>query len=157
MEEKIEFQYITDTRVYRAKMIFTRVIISVIVAGGLSAFVVMSLIIGILLPAVALFIGAIWVISGLQYEMTYTVFNTRFVVKNKDKRISVPLENVVSVKYGSGPFDKKYLTGTITVKARAEGTLRIKTYKMKHVHDGKAGAEYIAAAIEKHKENGGAD
>lgn len=157
MEEKIEFQYITDTRVYRAKTIFIRVLISVIVAGGLSAFYLLSLILGILLPVAALFIGAIWVISGLQYEMTYTIFNTRFVIKNKDKRINVPLENVVSVKYSSGPFDKKYLTGTITIKARAEDTLRLKTYKMKHVFDGKAGKEYIAAAIASRKEKADAD
>ncbi|MCH5350599.1 MAG: hypothetical protein J1F39_01345 [Clostridiales bacterium] len=157
MEEKIMFQYITDSRVYRRKMIFTRVLISVIVAGGLSAFVLISLIVGILLPVVALFVAAIWIIYGLQYEMTYTIFNTRFVIKNRDKRINVPLENVVSVKYGSGPFDKKYLTGTITVKARAEGAHRVKTYKMKHVFDGRAGAEYIAAAIRPSKEKANDD
>ena len=147
MEEKIEYQYIMDSRVYRRKTVVIRVLVSVVVAGGLAVTTLVHLILGILLPVAVLFIGAIWIIAGLQKEMTYTVYNTRFVLKNKEKRISVPLENVVSVKYRSAFYEKKYCTGTITITAKSPETGRIRKYKMKHVFDGKAGAQYIADAI----------
>ena len=149
MEEKIEFQYITDSRIYRRKMIVTRVVIGLIVAGGLAVTGITNLILGIVLPVIALFLTAIWVISGLQHEMNYTIYNTRFVIKNKEKRISIPLENVISVEYRSAFYEKKYCSGTMTVKARAADTLKVRTYKFKHIFDGKAGADYIAAAIER--------
>lgn len=152
MEEKIEYQYIMESRVYRRKMIFTRVAVSVVVAGGLVSLVAVNLMVGILLPVAVLFIGAVWVIAGLQSEMTYTVFNTRFVIKNKEKRISVPLENVISVKYRSAFYEKKYCTGTITIIAKSPDSGRKKTYKMKHVFDGRAGADYIAEAADKNGE-----
>lgn len=147
MEEKIEFQYIMDNRVYRRKMIASRVIITCLVAGASVAFLLMELVLGILFPIVVLFIGAVWVIVGLQSEMTYTIYNTRFVIKNKDKRVSVPLENITAVKYRSAFYERDMLTGTITITAKDPENGRKKKYKMKHVFNGKEGADRLAAAI----------
>lgn len=147
MEEKIEFQYIMDSRVYRRKMIATRVVITCLIAGAATAFLLMDLVLGILIPIAVLFVGAVWVIVGLQGEMTYTIYNTRFVVKNKEKRVSVPLENIIAVKYRSAFYERDVLAGTITITAKDPDNGRKKKYKMKHVFNGGEGADYLAAAI----------
>ncbi len=153
MEEKIEFQYIMDSRVYRRKMITTRIVIALLIAGACTAFYLIELLIGILMPIVALFAGAIWVIVGLHNEMNYTIYNTRFVIKNKEKRISVPLENVVAVKFRSAFYERDLHTGTLTITAVNPDNKRKKKYKMKHIFGGREGEEYIAAAMQRKTEN----
>ena len=56
-------------KAYRRIMISTRIIITLIVAGGLAGLIAISLPLGIVLPLIALFVGAIWIITSLNRDL----------------------------------------------------------------------------------------
>lgn len=153
MEEKLLFQYIMNYKAYRRIMISTRIIITLIVAGGLAGLIAISLPLGIVLPLIALFVGAIWIITSLNREITYMVFDTRFVIKNKDKRVNVPLSGVKSVTYRRAFYENDLATGTVTVVAADENG-KTKKYKFKHIFDAVPLVAFLKEQIGENKSEG---
>ncbi len=147
MEEKLLFQYIMNYKAYRRIMITVRILITLAVAGGLCGLFAISIPLGIILPVMVLFIGAIWIIVSLSKDITYMFFDTRFVIKHRDKRVSVPLDGVKSVKYRRAFYEKDLATGTLTVAAKDEKSGKIKKYKIKHVFDAQPLIGYFKDAI----------
>ena len=147
MEEKLLFQYIMNYKAYRRIMIATRVIITALLMGGMLALVVLSIPMGIVLAAIVGFLGAIWIITALNKEMTYMVFDNRIVIKNRDKRISVPLEAVKSVKYRRAFYEKDLATGTVVVTASVGG--KTKSYKLRHIFDAAPLIAFLTETVNK--------
>ena len=147
-QEKIEFQRIMNYKAYRRKMIPTRVGLSVLIAGGLMGVCVKSVTLAIILAVIVLCFGAISVIVALSNEQTYTVYNTRIVLKkrNADKRKVVPLENITKVSCGRAFYERNLATDTVTITAKNEKG-KTKQYRMRHIFDAKPVVEYINAAI----------
>ena len=156
--EEILFQRIMSSKAYRRGMIMYRIIITAIGAGALAVTSIVSIVLGILLAAVAIFAGTIAILVSLGNENTYTVYNTRLVLKRRgaDNRQSVPLENIVSVKYRSAFYEKDLRIGTVTVKAKNEKG-KIKSYKLKHIFDAQPIIEFLVGSINGRNTDGGQD
>lgn len=137
-------------RAYRRIMIATRVAVTVVIMGGLLALVLVSVPMGIVLAAISGFLGAIWIITALNREMTYMVFDNRIVIKNRDKRVSVPLDAIKSVKYRRAFYEKDLATGTVTVTATVDG--KTKNYKLKHIFDASPLIAFLTESINGAKE-----
>jgi len=146
--EKLCFQYIMNYKAYRRYMLVTRIAGTLVVAGGLAALCAVHIILGILLSAMSLFIGAIVIIVSLSHEQTYMIFDTRFVIKNRDKRASVPLSDIVRVEYKRAFYEKDLATGTVYITAKTSKG-KTKKYKMRHVFNAKDGVEFLRAAANK--------
>lgn len=153
-KERIVLQYIMNYKAYRRKTISLRVGVSVLIAGGLCGLCVMSIILGVVLAAMTLILGAIASLVSLGYEESYTLYNTRAVIKrkNKEKRLSVALDRVTAVSYKRAFYERDVATGTVTFTA-TDGKGRRKRYKLKHIFDANPAVEYFKNAIEKN--NGG--
>lgn len=144
VKEEIMFQRIMSYKAYRRGMILTRVLITAAAAFALVFTVRIFILLGVILPVIAIIIGAISILVSMGNERNYTVYNTRVVIKRRgdDARRSVPIENIVSVKYKSAFYEKRMCVGTITIKAKnARG--KVKTYKLKHVFDAMPLVEYL--------------
>lgn len=153
-KERIVLQYIMNYKAYRRKTLTLRICGAVLLAGALAGLCALSLVLGIVLAVMVLFLGAIFALVSLGYEETYTLYNTRVVIKrrNKEKRISVPLDGVTAVAYKRAFYEKDVATGTVTFTATdAKG--RRKKYKLKHIFDATPAVEYFKTAIAKN--NGG--
>lgn len=148
-EEKILFQYILNYKAYRRIMLATRVTVTAIVAGGLAGLCALNVFLGITAAVVAAAVGVIWIIIGLHKERTYTIYNTRCVLKFKDKSRSVPIESITAVKYKTAFYERDLLTGTLTITAKNEKG-RTRRYKMQHIFNGADGVKYLEDRI---KEN----
>ncbi len=147
--ERVCFQHIMNYKAYRRKMIAVRVSLTVLVAGAAACLCIYSIVLGIIFAAMVLCFGAISVLAALGREETYIVFDTRFVIKHAEKRVSVPLENLLSVKYKRAFYEKKLATGTITLTATDPKSGKKKTYRMKHVFDAKACVKFLKDAADK--------
>lgn len=147
-KEKIEFQFIMNYKAYRREMIATRIILTLVVAGGLCGLCALSVIIGILVAAMALFCGVISILVSLGNEQSYTVYNTRVVIKrkNNDTRVSVPIENVTAVKYKRAFYEKDLATGTVVITAKTDKGA-IKRYRLRHVFDAMPAVEFLKTGI----------
>ncbi len=162
-EEKVMFQHVMSYKAYRRFMIATRVAATAVIAGGLACLSIYKLPLGIIFGTMALFLGAIAVIVALGREETYIIFDTRFVIKHADKRASVPIENVKSVKYKRAFYEKSLATGTVAIKAVNPENGKTKKYRLRHVFDAKACVEFLTDAAranaerEKAKEKGGVE
>ena len=151
-QEKIEFQYIMNYKAYRRKMIATRLSITVVAVGCMLAFCLKSLVAGIVLAIAVAFIGVITVLSSLGNEQTYTVYNTRTVIKKRgdDKRVSLPHDAIVSVAYKRAFYEKSLTTGTVTLTAKDKSG-KLKKYKLKHLFGAQPLIDYYAEQISKRK------
>ena len=156
--EEILFQRIMSSKAYRRGMIMYRLIITAVVAGGLAVTGMIAIVLGILLAAVAVIFGIISILVSLGNENTYTVYNTRLVLKRRGDyaRQSVPLENIVSVKYRSAFYEKSLLIGTVTIKAKNEKG-KIKSYKLKHIFDARPIIDFLVGSINGRNTDGGQD
>lgn len=156
--DEILFQRIMISKAYRRGMIMYRLIMTAIAAGALAALCVVSILLGILLAVMAIFVGVIAILVSLGNEHTYTVYNTRLVLKRRGDydRKSVPLENIVSVKYRSAFYEKNLCIGTLTVKAKNEKG-KIKSYKLKHIFDAQPIKEFLDNTINGRNTDGGQD
>ncbi|MDE6401300.1 MAG: hypothetical protein K2L54_01660, partial [Clostridiales bacterium] len=87
-KEKIEFQYVMNYKAYRREAISLRVILTLVIAGGLAGLCAISVLLGAVLAAIVLCFGGISIVVVLGTEQTYTVYNTRIVLKrrNSEKR-----------------------------------------------------------------------
>lgn len=149
VNEEIMFQRIMDYRAYRRGMIMKRILITALVAFALLFTSRISIVFGIILPVIAIIIGAISILVSMGNERTYNIYNTRVVIKRRgdDTRKSVPLENIVSVKFKSAFYEKRLCIGTVTIRAKnAKG--KIKKYKLKHIFDAKPVVEYLTGVID---------
>lgn len=156
MEEKILYQFVMNYKAYRRVMIASRVGISVIVAGGLAGLCAVSIVLGLIVPAMALCFGAITVIVGLHNERSYAVYNTKVVLRKKGNRITVPMQSVVGVKYKRAFYEKDLATGTVTVIA-LNGKGKKKKYRMRHIFDCAACVGYLAQRAAENTGSGAAE
>ncbi len=146
MQEKLLFQYIMNYKAYRRIMITTRVLIVLLIAGGAATFALLNVALGIIFPLIVAFLGAIFVIAGLHNEETYMVFEDRVVIKRGQKKIVVPIDNIKSVSYRRAFYEKDLATGTVKIRATAQGKKTVKTYKLKHIFDAKPVVEFLSNA-----------
>ena len=151
-QDKIMFQYIMNYKAYRRKMISMRLTLTAIIAGGLLGLCAVSIVLGIVLGATAIFVGVLAVIFALGNEQTYTVYDTRIVLKKRgnDKRKIVPMQNIVGVAYKRAFYEKGLLTGTVTVTAKADNGKKRK-YKLRHVFDAAPVVEYLRERVSLNK------
>ncbi|MCH5166097.1 MAG: hypothetical protein J1G01_06820 [Clostridiales bacterium] len=151
-QEKIEYQYIMNYKAYRRKMIATRSAVTAVIVGCMLALCVKSVVAGIILAITATIIGVISVLVSLGNEQTYTVYNTRTVIKKRgdDKRVSLPHESIVKVAYKGAFYEKGLATGTITLTAANENG-KLKKYKLKHLFGAQPLVDYYADQISKRK------
>ncbi len=154
-KEKIEYQFVMNYKAYRRKMISLRAGITVIVAGGLCGLCALNVVLGIVLAVAVLCIGSIFVLTALGNEQTYTVYNTRIVLKRKgrDKRVSVPMENVTAVSSRRAFYERSLATDTVTLIATDEKG-RKKKYRLRHVFGSKPAVAYINGRIDERKARG---
>ena len=150
-EEKILFQYILNYKAYRRIMLSTRITITAIVAGGLAGLCAFNVVLGIMAAVVAVAVGVIWIIIGLHKERTYTIYNTRCVIKFKEKSKSIPIESITAVKYKSAFYERDLLTGTLTITAKNEKGITRK-YKMRHIFNGADGVKYLEERLRENEE-----
>lgn len=137
-------------KAYRRKMIAVYAAITVALAAAACGLCALSVLVGILIAAIILIFGAIIILLSLGSEQTYTVYNTRVVLKRRgvDKRASVPLENITSVKYKRAFYEKDLATGTVTISAKAENG-KIKKYRLRHIFDAAPAVRYLNDTITK--------
>lgn len=147
-KEEIKFQRIMDYKAYRTGMILFRLAVTLALATALAFAGIFSVFFGIILPVIALIIGAIAILVSLGNEQTYNVYNTRVVIKRRgdDKRKSVPLQNIVSVRFKSAFYEKRRCIGTVTICAKNDSGA-VKKYKLKHIFDAKPVIEYLNGFI----------
>ena len=147
-KEKIEFQYVMNYKAYRREAIACRILLTLVIAVGLAGLCALSVVLGAVLAGIALCFGGISIVVVFAAEQTYTVYNTRIVLKrrNSEKRTSVPMDSVVKVGYKRAWYEKDLGTGTIAVTAKTEkgGT---KKYRMRHVFNGLPAVEFIQNTI----------
>ncbi len=147
-KEKIEYQYVMNYKAYRRKAITLRVLGTAVIAGGLAGLCAVSIMLGAVLAAIAVCFGGIAVVVSLGNEQTYTVYNTRIVLKRRhsEKRTTAAMDSVVKVAYKRAWYEKDLGTGTITVTAKTDkgGTRK---YKLRHVFNGMPAVEYIQNVI----------
>ena len=134
-KDKIEFQYIMNYKAYRRGMIAFRVGATVLAVGVLACVCIFNLILGLILAAMAAFIGVIFILTALGNEYTYNVYTDRIVIKKRgnDKRTIVNIADIESVKYSRAFYEKDI--GTCTIKITAKSNGRKKSYKLKHLFD----------------------
>lgn len=148
MEEKLLYQFIMNYKAYRRIMISTRLTVTLILMGAMLSILVVSVALGIIFALIVAFLGALWIIISVQKEQSYMVFDTRFVIKDRAKRVSVPLENIVSVSYKRAFYEKDLATGTVTIRAkRPDG--KLKKYRFYHVFDARECVEFLKNAADK--------
>lgn len=147
-QEKIEFQRIMNYKAYRRRMIALRVGLTVLAAGGLMGLCVISVLLAIILAVIVLCFGTISILVALGNEQTYTVYNTRIVIKKRGdgKRKIVPLENVSKISWRRAFYERGLATDTVTITAKTESG-KTKKYRMRHIFDAKPVVEFINAAI----------
>lgn len=141
-QEKILFQYAMSYKAYRFEMITVRSVITLAAAGALAALCAVSVVLGIVLAAIAVFAGALSILLALGNEQNYTVYDARVVIAKRgaDKRISVETSQIKKVAYTRSLFEKPFGVGTVTLYAD-------KKYKLKHVFDARPVTDYIAERI----------
>ena len=147
MEDILKFQYIRNYKAYRRIMITTRVIIIVVLAGAAASAALLHIALGILLPLIVAFIGAITIVASLHKEETYMVFEDRVVIKSGQKRTAFPIGNIKSVKYSRAFYEKDLATGTVKIRATATDKKSVKTYKLKHIFDAQPVLDFLTAAV----------
>lgn len=148
-KEKIEFQYIMNYKAYRRKMVAIRSACTVVVAGAMFGFVVWSIWLAIIFALMVLCIGSITVLVSFANEQTYTVYDTRIVIKkrNSEKRASVDIDNIIKFDYHRAIYEKDLATGTVKIKAKtADG--KTKTYKLLHIFDAQPMLDYLKMRLE---------
>lgn len=152
MDDRILFQYVMSYKAYRRAMISVRVTIAVVAAGALAGLCAVSIPLGIVLALAALFVGAITVVASLHKECTYTVYETRLVIKRggDDRRVTVELERATEVAYSRAFYEKDLGTGTITVTA-TDGRGRKKRYRIKHILDAAPCVEFLRKTVERNR------
>ncbi|MDE6293494.1 MAG: hypothetical protein K2L88_02595 [Clostridiales bacterium] len=148
VNEEIVLQRIMDYKAYRRGMIMTRMLITLAATVALAFLIRFNIVLGLLLPVAAVIIGAISILVSMGNERTYTIYNTRVVIKRRgeDTRKSVPLESIESVTYKSAFYEKRMCIGTVTIKAKnAKG--KLKNYKLKHIFDAQPVVDYLTGVI----------
>ncbi len=150
-KEEIEYQYIMNYKAHRRIMLAVRITVTLLISGGLAALCALAIPLGVIASVAVLFFGAIWVIIGLHKERTYTIYNTRFVIKFKEKCKSVPLENIISVRFRSAFYERDLLTGTLTITAKNEKG-RVRRYRMEHIFNAADGVKYLEERIRENSE-----
>ncbi len=152
--EKIMFQYIMNYKAYRRRMILTRLTATVVVAGGLCGLCAISVPLGLVLAAIALSFGILSVLFALSAERSYTVYDTRIVLKvrGKDVRTTVPLDSIVSVKYKRAFYEKGLCTDTVTFIALDDKGKK-KKYRLRHIFDAQPVVEYLNERIKSGETN----
>ena len=155
--DEIKFQRIMEYKAYRRGMYLKRLAIALILVVGLAFTGYISLFFGIVLPISAFIIVVITILASMGNEQTYTVYTTRVVLKKRgdDKRASVPLDSIVSVKYKSAWYEKRMCVGTVTITANTDG--KTKKYKMKHILDAKPIVQFLNDSINGGNNDGGQD
>lgn len=146
-EDKIMFQYVMNYKAYRIRMILFRGLITLLIAGALALFALKSVVLGIVLPMIALFLGVIAVIYGLGNERSYTVYADRVVLRTRGayKRVTVPISAITRVSYRRAPYEKRFATGTVTLYARVGG--RARKYRLWNIFDARPAIDYINERI----------
>ena len=130
--KEILFQYIMNYKAYRRKMV---------------TLCALSIAVGITLSLLAAVVGALFVIVAFHKEWTYTIYNTKIVIKDKDKRHDVPLDGVTAVSFKTAFYEKDLFTGTVTVTVKtAKGGKR--KYKLRHVFDAQEGVAFLKKTAE---------
>ncbi|MCM1367853.1 MAG: hypothetical protein NC184_03470 [Roseburia sp.] len=153
IEEKVLFQFTMNYKAYRRKAIAVRACFAVVLAAAACGLCALSVLIGILVAAIVLVFGVIAILLSLGNEQTYTVYNTRIVLKRRgsDARKSVPIGSVTAIKYKRAFYEKDLATGTLTVYAK-DGKGRTKKYRLRHIFNASAAISYLNGAI---AQNGG--
>lgn len=148
-KEKIEFQYIMNYKAYRRKMVAVRSACTAAVAGAMFGFAVWSIWLAIIFAVMALSIGSITVLVSFANEQTYTVYDTRIVIKkrNSEKRASIDIDNIIKVGYHRAIYEKDLATGTVKIKAK-DANGKTKTYRLLHIFDAQPMLDYLKARIE---------
>lgn len=149
VNEEIVLQRIMDYKAYRRGMIMTRMLITLAATAALAFIIRFNIVLGLLLPVAAVIIGAISILVSMGNERTYTIYNTRVVIKRRgdDTRKSVPLESIEAVTYKSAFYEKRMCIGTVTIKAKnAKG--KLKNYKLKHIFDAQPVVDYLTSVID---------
>ena len=141
-------------KAYRTEMIAERTLITLAACGAALCLMLISMLVGILVAVSILFVGLISVLFALGREITYTVYNTRIVIKvrGNEKRVSVPVPDIVGVKYKKAFYEKRFSTSTVTVYAKIEKGRR-KKYKLKHVFGAQPAVDFLRAEAEKNRKS----
>lgn len=147
--EKIKLQYIMNYKAYRRKMVAIRSACTVAVAGAMFGFVPVSIWLAVIFAIMVLCIGSITVLVSFGNEWTYTVYETRIVLKkrNSETRASVDIDNILKFDYHRAIYEKDLATGTVKIKAKTSDG-KIKTYKLLHIFDAQPLLDYLKSRLD---------
>ena len=141
-------------KAYRIEMVMSRLLITLAVCAATLTLLLVSVLVAILIAVSVFFVGLIFILYSLNNEITYTVYDTRVVIKprGKDKRLSVPVGSIVAVKYRRAFYEKKFSTGTVVIYAKTDKGGK-KKYKLKHIFDAQKAIDFLSTAAERNKDN----
>lgn len=147
-QEKILFQHIMNYKAYRRGMIIARSCITAVLVGAVSALCILSVFLACTLAAAIIFLGIISVLVALGNEQTYTIYNTRVVIKPRGdgKRKIIPLDDICAVKVKRAYYEKSLYTDTVTIIAKDDDGRR-KKYRLKHIFDVKPTVAFLQEYI----------
>lgn len=147
MEEKILYQFIMNYKAYRRGAVIVRSLVALSVAGGALGLCAVSVPLGIVIAVAVVALGGISVILAFGVERTYTVYNTRIVIKTKNKRRSIPTTAIRSVKFTRAFYERDLATGTLTVVAKDDKG-RAGRFKLKHIFDAREAVDHLKRTAE---------
>lgn len=146
--EKIEYQYTTNYKAQRKAIIMSRSCVTAIAVGGSMGFIAISWVISLIVALMFAFAGVLSILISLHNEKTVMILTTRITVKNKDKRISVPMRAVKSVDYTVPWYERSYRCGTLTLFFVTEKN-RTKKIRVRHLFAANDGVKFIKESMER--------
>lgn len=147
-QDKILFQFLMNTHVYRRVTVAVRVSLTVIFTGAACGLCALSVLIGISVAVAVAAVGAISVVVSLGDTRSYTVYNSRIVFKSRNgqRKVSVQTASIVDVKSTRAFYEKSFDVDTVTVTAKTKRGVR--RYKLRHIFNSAPAVEYLKSVVE---------
>lgn len=126
-----------------------RVPLTVLLTGAACGLCALSIMLGIAVAASIAAVGTIFIVVSLGDTRSYTVYNSRIVLKSRNgqRKVSVPTENIIGVKSTRAVYEKSFDVDTVTVTAKTASGVR--KYKMKHIFNSAPAVEYLKSVVDK--------
>lgn len=147
-QDKILFQFSMNTHTHKRAVLSARIPITVILTGAACGLCALSVMLGIAVAAAVVAIGTIMIVVALSDTRSYTVYNSRIVLKRRggQHKVSVPTEKITGVVSTRSFYEKDLDVDTVIITAKT--SRGVKRYKLKHVFNSAPAVEYLKSVVE---------